>query len=54
MNGTQVEVIRTETRPDYGTLARALLPKIREMYRDPEMEKKFQEWKRARDAAERR
>jgi len=50
----RAEVFRTHERPDYAMLARALLPKIREAYRDPEMEKKYQEWKRARDAGKER
>ena len=54
MEKTQVEVIRTGTRPDYMMLARALLPRVREFYQDAEAEKKFQEWKRAREEAERR
>lgn len=46
----QVEIIRTNERPDYMPLARALLPKIRECAEDPEFMQRFEEWKRARDA----
>ena len=51
MEKMRAEAYRPHERPDYMPLARALLPKIREAYQDPEVEKKFQEWKRARDAA---
>ena len=47
----QDKKIRAEA-PDYGTLARALLPKIREAAEDPEILAEYEEWKRARDAAE--
>lgn len=49
----QVEIIRTNERPDYMPLARALLPKIRESAEDPEFMERFQEWKKARDAERR-
>lgn len=45
----QVEIIRTNERPDYMPLARALLPKIRECAEDPEFIRQFEEWKRARE-----
>lgn len=47
----QVEIIRTNERPDYMPLARALLPKMQKAAEDPEILQKFEEWKRARDAA---
>ena len=51
MSETRAEGFRTNKSPDYQALARVLLPKIRGFYQDAEMEKKYQEWKRARDAA---
>ena len=45
----RVEAYRTRETPDYMQMARHLLPKIREFYQNPENEKAFQEWKRARD-----
>ena len=35
--------------PDYMTLARALLPKIREMAEDPEYMEAYRAWKKARE-----
>ena len=45
----QDKKIRAEA-PDYGTLARALLPKIREAAEDPEMMREFEAWKKEREA----
>lgn len=46
----RVEAFRTRETPDYMVIARYLLPKIREAFQDPEVEKAFQEWKRKREA----
>ena len=46
----RVEAYRTRETPDYMVMARYLLPKIREAFANPEVEKAFQEWKRERDA----
>ena len=45
----QDKKIRAEA-PDYGTLARALLPKIREAAEDPEFMREYREWKEGREA----
>ena len=45
----RVEAFRSRETPDYMVLARALLPKIREAFQNPEYEKAFQEWKRKRE-----
>ena len=47
----RIEACMTGTKPDYRTGARILLPAIRRFYENPENEKAFQEWKKARDAA---
>ena len=46
----RVEAYRTRETPDYMVMARYLLPKIREAFANPDVEKAFQEWKRERDA----
>ena len=46
----RVEAFRSRETPDYMVFARAILPKIREAYQNPEYEKAFQEWKRKREA----
>lgn len=57
MQTMRVEIVKVNQQPDLKPLARHLLDKIRKMvnedgeYKDPEMEAKFQEWKRQRDAA---
>lgn len=45
----QVEIIRTNERPDYMPLARALVPKMQKCAEDPEFIRQFEEWKRARE-----
>ena len=45
----QVEIIRTNERPDYMPLARALVPKMQKCAEDPEFMARFEEWKRARE-----
>ncbi len=40
----RVEVFRSNEKPDYSILARVLLPKIREAFRDPEYVKRYHEW----------
>ena len=47
----RIEVYKVNQKPDYMPLARHLLDKIIEFYKDPENERKFQEWKKQRDAA---
>ena len=52
MSEMRVEAFRTHEKPDYMPLARLLLPKIREKLDDPEFMERYQEWKKAREAAE--
>jgi len=49
----QVEIIRTNEQPDYMPLARALLPKMQKCAEDPEIWRRFEEWKKAREAERR-
>lgn len=42
----RIEAYRSGQAPDYGPLARHLLPKIREFYQDPKNEAAFQEWEK--------
>ena len=44
----RVEVVYVNEKPDYMPLARHLLDRIIEFYKDPENERRFQEWKAAR------
>lgn len=45
-----IEVVYVNKEPELGPLARHLVDRIREWYEDPENERAFQEWKKARDA----
>ena len=47
----QIEAVMARTEPDYRSAAVMLLPMIHRFYQDPENEKEFQEWKKAREAA---
>lgn len=47
-----MEQVKEKNRPDYMAMARCLLPKIRKAAEDPEFMKAYQEWKKAREAAE--
>ena len=49
----QDKKIRAEA-PDYTPLARVLLPKIREAAENPEMMRRFEEWKKERETQNRR
>ena len=40
-------------KPEYKSLARAMLPAVREYFRNPENEKAFQEYQRQKKAADR-
>ena len=47
----QIKAYMTKTKPDYREAAIMLLPMIHRFYENPENEKAFQEWKKAREAA---
>lgn len=42
----RIEAYRSNEAPDYGPLARHLLPKIREFYQNPEHERAYQAWEK--------
>lgn len=50
MADMKIEAVYTGQKPDYMPLARHLLDRIIEFYQNPDNERAFQEWKKARDA----
>ena len=44
-----IEVVYTGEKPDYMPLARHLLERIGEWFRDPEHEEEYQRWKAERE-----
>ena len=47
-----VTVVMCREKPDYNVMAGALARSIHRFYEDPENERAFQEWKKARDAGQ--
>ncbi len=50
MEEMRIEVVVVDQKPDYMPLARHLMRKALAFYEDPENEKAFHEWKKAREA----
>lgn len=49
MESMRIEAYRSKEAPDLKILARYLLPLAREFYQNPENDRKFMEWKAARE-----
>ena len=49
---TRIEVERSGEKPDLKVFAHYMLPLARAFFQDPENEKKFLEWKAARERGE--
>jgi hypothetical protein len=55
MKPAQAEALETRVsmsakRPEYKSLARAMLPAVREYFRNPENERAFKEWQKKKTA----
>lgn len=44
MEGARIEAVRMDTQPDYMSLARLIVEELDAFFKDPDIEKEYQQW----------